>query len=120
MCTRRSVVAAAIDERTGELVRHGSGDPAGVLDWVRSLPQPVAVAYEAGPTGFALARMFAAAGIECVVAAMNSPPLGWATLDPRQAEPVQPNSTSCGTQPAHISLTARRHRHARHQPARRR
>jgi len=66
----RSVVAAAIDERTGELVRHRFGyDPAGVLDWVRSLPQPVAVTYEAGPTGFALARMFTAAGIECVVAA---------------------------------------------------
>jgi hypothetical protein len=42
-----------------------------------------------------------------------------ATLDPRHADPLQPNSPSCGTQPAHISLTARRQRHARPDPSRR-
>jgi transposase len=66
----RSVVAAAIDERTGEVVRRRFGyDPAGVVAWARSLPQPVAVTYEAGPTGFALARLFEVAGITCLVAA---------------------------------------------------
>jgi len=40
-----------------------------VLDWLRELPGPVAVAYEAGPTGFNLARQLAAAGVRCVVAA---------------------------------------------------
>jgi len=30
------------------------------------------------------------------------------TFDPRAAEAFQPNSPSCGNQPAHISLTARR------------
>lgn len=51
----RSVIATAIDERTGEVVRRRFGyDPAGVIDWVRSLPQPAAVAYEAGPTGAAV------------------------------------------------------------------
>ena len=35
----------------------------------RSLPAPVAVTYEAGPTGFGLARALIAAGIDCVVAA---------------------------------------------------
>ena len=30
----------------------------------------------------------------------------------RQAVPLQPNAPSCGSQPAHISLTARRQRHA--------
>lgn len=66
----RSVVACAIDEDTGEVVRRRFGyEPAVVVEWVRSLPQPAVVAYEAGPTGFALARLFAAAGIECVVAA---------------------------------------------------
>ena len=66
----RSVVSAAIDERTGEVVRRRFGyDPAVVVEWVRSLPQPAAVTYEAGPTGFALARSFASAGIECQVAA---------------------------------------------------
>ena len=37
--------------------------------WVAALPGPVAVAYEAGPTGFGLARQLTAAGIRCVVAA---------------------------------------------------
>jgi transposase len=66
----RSVSAAAIDERTGELVqrRLDPGNPA-VLVWVDSLPKPVAVAYEAGPTGFGLARDLTAAGHRCVVAA---------------------------------------------------
>jgi hypothetical protein len=27
------------------------------------------------------------------------------TLDPRHADPLQPNAPSCGNQPAHISLT---------------
>ena len=35
-----------------------------------------------------------------------------ATLDPRHADALQPNTPSCGNQPAHISLTARRERHA--------
>jgi transposase len=39
------------------------------LDWLRKLPAPVAVAYEAGPTGFDLARQLRAVGVRCVVAA---------------------------------------------------
>jgi len=66
----RSVVACAIDESSGEFLRRRFGnEPVAVVDWVRSLPQPAAVTYEAGPTGFALARMFTASGIDCVVAA---------------------------------------------------
>jgi hypothetical protein len=34
------------------------------------------------------------------------------TLDPRHAVPLLPKAPSCGNQPAHISLTARRQRHA--------
>jgi transposase len=34
-----------------------------------ALPGPVAVAYEAGPTGFGLARALEAAGVRCVVVA---------------------------------------------------
>jgi transposase len=37
--------------------------------WLGDLPGPVAVTYEAGPTGFGLARALAAAGIACEVAA---------------------------------------------------
>jgi transposase len=66
----RSIVACGIDEPTGEVFRRRFGyEPAAVLDWVAGLPQPAAVTYEAGPTGFALARLFTASGIECVVAA---------------------------------------------------
>jgi transposase len=53
----RSVAAAAIDGVTGELFQTRL-TPAhdDILDWLRSLPGPVAVAYEAGPTGFWLYR----------------------------------------------------------------
>jgi transposase len=66
----RSVVAAAIDGVTGELSKSRL-TPAhdDVLGWVRSLPGPVAVAYEAGPTGFGLYRTLTAAGIRCEVVA---------------------------------------------------
>lgn len=66
----RSISAAAIDGVTGELVnaRLSPGSEA-VIAWLRELPGPVAVAYEAGPTGFGLARALSAAGIGCTVAA---------------------------------------------------
>jgi len=40
-----------------------------IVGWLGELPGPVAVSYEAGPTGFGLARALAAAGITCEVAA---------------------------------------------------
>ena len=40
-----------------------------VLEWVHALPGPVAVTYEAGPTGYGLARALAGVGLRCVVAA---------------------------------------------------
>lgn len=65
-----SIVGAAVDTETGEIFRQKLGpDNAGVIGWLQSLPGPVAVAYEAGPTGFVLARALSAAGIHCVVAA---------------------------------------------------
>ena len=66
----RSVVAAALDVVTGEVFKQRlvpSGDV--VVAWLRSLPAPVAVAYEAGPTGFGLSRAITAAGIRCEVVA---------------------------------------------------
>ena len=66
----RSVVAAAIDGVTGEVFRArltpGNEE---VIGWVRSLPGPLAVVYEAGPTGFGLFRAFTTAGIRCEIAA---------------------------------------------------
>ncbi len=66
----RSIVAAAIDGQTGELCQARltpSFDH--VRSWLTELPGPVAVAYEAGPTGFGLYRDLTAVGIRCEVAA---------------------------------------------------
>jgi transposase len=64
------VVAATVDRESGELaVRRLSGRTADVVEFCAALPGPVRVAYEAGPTGFALARALEQAGVGCVVAA---------------------------------------------------
>jgi len=66
----RSVAAAAIDGVTGELVQSKlTPSYDHIRSWVQALPGPVAVTYEAGPTGFGLHRALAAAGIRCEVAA---------------------------------------------------
>jgi len=66
----RSVVACAIDGETGEIHRRRLTPEYGeILGWIQSLPGLGKVVYEAGPTGFGLARFLLAAGIMCVVAA---------------------------------------------------
>ena len=66
----RSVVAAAIDGVTGELFqRRLIPSHEQIRSWLDDLPGPVAVAYEAGPTGFGLARWLNAEGIRCEVVA---------------------------------------------------
>lgn len=66
----RSVTGHAMDECTGEVWQHKlSAEPAQIWEWLRSLPQPVKATYEAGPTGFGLARFLNGRGIACVVAA---------------------------------------------------
>jgi transposase len=66
----RSTQAAALNVQSGELLRAGFGagiDP--VLSWLSQLPQPVHACYEAGPTGYGLARAAQAAGIALDVVA---------------------------------------------------
>jgi transposase len=59
-----------LDGDTGEVLqRRLTPDHAEIVAWLGDLPGPVAVTYEAGPTGFGLARALAAAGIACEVAA---------------------------------------------------
>ena len=66
----RSVAAAAIDGVTGELVQTRlTPSHEHVCSWLAGLPGPVAVAYEAGPTGFGLYRYLRTAGIRCEVVA---------------------------------------------------
>jgi transposase len=59
-----------MDTVTGEVVQRRLGVDAGeVWHWLGELEGPVAVTYEAGPTGFGLARDLRAQGIRCLVAA---------------------------------------------------
>jgi transposase len=69
------VAAAVLDAETGELallVLGGEVDQA--VGLCAGLPRPVRVAYQAGPTGYALARELARRGVECVVAAPSKIP----------------------------------------------
>ena len=66
----RSVAAAAIDGVMGELVQAKlTSSHEHVRSWLADLSGPVAVAYEAGPTGFGLSRSLNAAWIRCEVVA---------------------------------------------------
>ena len=66
----RSVVAGVLVGGSGELrsLRLPPGYEE-TVGWLKSLPGPVRVAYEAGPTGYGLARACLEAGIVCTVAA---------------------------------------------------
>jgi transposase len=66
----RSVVACGLDRETGEVFEQRlTPDREEIAVWIRSLPGPVAAVYEAGPTGFGLARSLRGAGIDSAVAA---------------------------------------------------
>jgi len=66
----KSVVAGLIQDDTGELrVVRAPHRTEELVRWVGELDSPVRVAYEAGPTGFGLARALEQEGIGCVVAA---------------------------------------------------
>jgi transposase len=69
------IVAAVLDAETGQLQTFGmSGDTDGAAGFCAGLPRPVRVAYEAGPTGYGLARELTKRGVECVVAAPSKIP----------------------------------------------
>lgn len=66
----RSVVAHGMDQVSGEVfTARLVPDSSSVLEWLGQLPGPVATIYEAGPTGFGLARSLRAAGTRCEVVA---------------------------------------------------
>jgi transposase len=71
----RSTVAGLLDGASGELrtVRLTPRSEETVA-WLQTLPPPVRVTYEAGPTGYGLARACASAGIACTVAAPSKIP----------------------------------------------
>jgi transposase len=66
----RSVWACTVDDESGEMrTSRISPKTAEIVKWARALPGEVEVAYEAGPTGFGLARALIAAGMRCHVLA---------------------------------------------------
>lgn len=77
----RSVIGCAIDESAAEIRSQRIGlRTEQIVDWVLAQPAPVAVCYEAGPTGFGLARALRAAGA----------PYGLAAEPPGRAVVVRP------------------------------
>ena len=84
------VVACVVDALTGEMTVHRlPGTTGGLVAFCAALPGPTRVAYEAGPTGFGLARALTAAGIGCVIAApgkIERPAADRVKTDQRDAE----------------------------------
>ena len=69
------IVAAVLDAETGQLHPFTmSGETGKAAEFCAALPAPVRVAYEAGPTGYGLARELAKRGVQCVVAAPSKIP----------------------------------------------
>jgi transposase len=69
------IVAAVLDAETGELQWFTlGGEITGAAGLCAGLPRPVRAAYEAGPTGYALARELVRRGVEVVVAAPSKIP----------------------------------------------
>src|SRR3954452_2809368 len=71
------VVAATLDRDSGELgLQRLAGGSDALAAFAAGLPGPARATYEAGPTGFVLARKLEAAGVECVVCAPGVIPRG--------------------------------------------
>ena len=71
----RTTAAAAVVLGSGEVFRARiAGPPTAAIEWLESLPGPVRAAYEAGPTGFGLARAARAAGVEVMVCSPGAIP----------------------------------------------
>jgi transposase len=69
------VVAAVLDVETGQLQTFAlGGEGAKAAGFCAGLARPVRAAYEAGPTGYGLARELTKRGVECVVAAPSKIP----------------------------------------------
>ncbi len=76
-CTRRRIVAAVLDAESGQLQTFTmSGETEKAAAFCAELPRPVRAAYEAGPTGYGLARELVMRGVACVVAAPSKIPRG--------------------------------------------
>jgi transposase len=71
----RSVQGCVVDSMTGEVSRRTlPADASELVRWLVSLPAPVKACYEAGPTGYGLARAARAGGIGMEVIAPSKTP----------------------------------------------
>ncbi len=85
----RESTLAIFDQATGEvLTRRVAGRPHELLPWLRAVERPARMVYEAGPTGYGLARRGRAEGIELAVCAPGKterPPADRVKTDKRDA-----------------------------------
>ena len=85
----RASMVAIFDHATGEVVtRRVAGRPHELLGVLREIPRPARMVYEAGPTGYGLARRARAEGIELAVCApgrTERPPADRVKTDERDA-----------------------------------
>ena len=66
----RESTVALLDQATGEVMtKRVVGRPHELLPLLREIPRPARMVYEAGPTGYGLARRARAEGIEVAVCA---------------------------------------------------
>ncbi len=73
----RSIEAAALDARSGELTRRRFGGEAPpVVSWLQGLAAPVSACYEAGPTGYGLYRAAREVDVAMEVVAPSKTPRG--------------------------------------------
>lgn len=71
----RKVIAGVLDAGTGEVrTLRVPAVAVETAEWLSTLSAPVRVAYEAGPTGYGLARACSGFGIACTVAAPSKTP----------------------------------------------
>lgn len=71
----RKTAAAAVKLGSGEVWKAQlPGAPQAAIEWLQTLPGEVRAVYEAGPTGFGLARAGRAAGIEVMVCSPGAIP----------------------------------------------
>lgn len=85
----QTVAACALYPATGE-VEHAkmAMEPDVILSWIQRFPSDVKAVYEAGPTGYALARHLLDHGVDCVIAAPSKllrPPGDHLKTDQRDA-----------------------------------
>ncbi len=85
----RESTIAIFDQGTGELTtRRVVGRPHELLPWLRAVARPARMVYEAGPTGYGLARRARGEGIElgvCAPSKTERPPADRVKTDKRDA-----------------------------------